>query len=199
MQNKESKHLSFVVTAKYYCLLLITCKTMFLTKSWCTKSSLLSPTDNTGEVEVVVGLTGLRARRLRHGSCFGRGPRTWTGHPRFVLCCRGSSRLPVVGLRLRRGRSSLCAKRRARRTCRKHHFFWMKVTWGMYFLKLYFLLRMLLQAKWPCVLLGKLDPRFPRSAKGSKVWDLAFDMDGTPEAADKPIRSLLRISNHLEH
>lgn len=30
---------------------------------------------------------------------------------------------------------------------------------------------------------GKLDPRDPRSAKGSKVWDLAFDMDDTPEAA----------------
>lgn len=29
---------------------------------------------------------------------------------------------------------------------------------------------------------GMLDPRFPRSANGSKLWDLALEKDGAPEA-----------------
>lgn len=62
---------------------------MSLTKSRSTHSSLLSATNDTGEVEVVVGFAGLRACRLRRWGRFGCRSRTRSGsrsgHPRFAL------------------------------------------------------------------------------------------------------------------
>lgn len=141
--------LLFSVACEYRCLLLITftlflkrSKNMSLTKSWSTNSSLLSATNNTREVEVVVGYGGLCACRLRHGGCFGCGPRSWSGYPRFVLGWGGSSRLPGLSLRLCRGGRSLGAKRRPGGTCKKHGV--MIVRWDKFVIYIKFIIEVCL-------------------------------------------------------
>lgn len=99
----------------------------FLTKSWATYSSLLSPTDDAGEVEIVVGFAGLCAPRLRR--CRRFGCRTRSRHPGFVLGCGPFTGLPGLGLWLGGGGrggggGGLRSKRRPRkitagRTCER--------------------------------------------------------------------------------
>jgi len=76
---------------------------MLLTETRPTSSSFLSPTDDTGEVEVVVGFGGQRACRLRGRRGFRCRPGSRSGHPGFALGCGGSPGLPGLGLRFPRG------------------------------------------------------------------------------------------------